>query len=88
MSSSEAVKQVLEAQGGMIYPGQDITPKVKTHIALAESAKNRAKYVPERDRERMKIYMKDKRAKDRAGHKGMTVTAYRAMLANQATETA
>lgn len=39
------------------------------------------KYKPERDRERMKLWMRAEREKNRAGYKSLTVTQYRNALA-------
>lgn len=39
------------------------------------------KYNSERDRERMKLWMRDERAKDKAGFGHLTVTQYRNALA-------
>lgn len=36
-----------------------------------------SKYRPERDRDRMKLWMRDEREKNRAGYKSLTVTEWR-----------
>ena len=52
--------------------------------ALAsDNTKSTNKYRPEIDGPRMKVYMSDLRAKNKAGFKDITVSAYRKIIAAQ-----
>ena len=42
------------------------------------------KYNPNRDRERMRVWMRDERQKNREGYNSLTVTQYRKIRADQA----